>query len=164
MRTCEVLVLNFQFNSLSQENFRSFFSGFDSRLATRQPPVCVVHGGLAQMAERSLRMRQARGSMPLSSTPCALHMNSNLRFQAWLAQSVERTTLTVFDVLTNAVGCCDRVVAGSIPASGARSSVHGCVGTLLFKSQSAEKECPADPGSSPGEGDKQVHCYLRCPS
>jgi len=38
------------------------------------------------------------------------------------------------------------------------------VGTLLFKSQSAEKECPADPGSSPGEGDKQVHCYLRCPS
>ena len=83
------------------------------------------HGGLAQMAERSLRMRQARGSMPLSSTPCALHMNSNLRFQAWLAQSVERTTLTIFDVLTNAVGCCDRVVAGSIPASGARSSVHG---------------------------------------
>ena len=84
-----------------------------------------VHGGLAQMAERSLRMRQARGSMPLSSTPCALHMNSNLRFQAWLAQSVERTTLTIFDVLTNAVGCCDRVVAGSIPASGARGSVHG---------------------------------------
>ena len=36
--------------------------------------------------------------------------------------------------------------------------------TLLFMSQSAEKECPADPGSSPGEGDKQVHCYLRCPS
>ena len=91
-------------------------------------------------------------------------MNMNLRFQAWLAQSVERTTLTIFDVLTNAVGCCDRVVAGSIPASGARSSVHGCVGTLLFMSQSAEKECPADPGSSPGEGDKQVHCYLRCPS
>ena len=80
-------------------------------------------------------------------------MNMNLRFQAWLAQSVERTTLTIFDVLTNAVGCCDRVVAGSIPASGARSSVHGCVGTLLFMSQSAEKECPADPGSSPGEGD-----------
>ena len=88
-------------------------------------------GGLAQMAERSLRMRQARGSMPLSSTPCALHMNSNLRFQAWLAQSVERTTLTIFDVLTNAVGCCDRVVAGSIPASGARSSIRGCVGPLF---------------------------------
>ena len=51
---------------ISQENFRSFFSGFDSRLATRRSP--VVHGGLAQMAERSLRMRQARGSMPLSST------------------------------------------------------------------------------------------------
>ena len=68
MRTCEVLVLNFQFDSLSQGNFRSFFSGFDSRLATRHSPVCVVHGGLAQMVERSLRMRQARGSMPLSST------------------------------------------------------------------------------------------------
>ena len=140
MRTCEVLVLNFQFDSLSQENFRSFFSGFDSRLATRHSPVCVVHGGLAQMVERSLRMRQARGSMPLSSTPCALHMNSNLRFQAWLAQSVERTTLTIFDVLANAVGCCDRVVAGSIPASGARSSAHGCVGTLRFMSQSVPRK------------------------
>ena len=64
----------------------------------------------------------------------------NLRFQAWLAQSVERTTLTIFDVLTNAVGCCDRVVAGSIPASGARSSVHGCVGTLLFMSQSVPRK------------------------
>ena len=154
------------YHSRLARNFRSFFSGFDSRLATRHSPVCVVHGGLAQIAERSLRMRQARGSMPLSSTPCALHMNTNLRFQAWLAQSVERTTLTIFDVLANAVGCCDRVVAGSIPASGARSSVRGCVGTLpvLFMSQSAEKECPADPGSSPGEGDKQVHCYSRCPS
>ena len=113
---------------MSQENFRSLFSGFDSRLATR----AFKHGGLAQMAERSLRMRQARGSMPLSSTPCALHMNMNLRFQAWLAQSVERTTLTIFDVLTNAVGCCDRVVAGSIPASGARSSVRGGVGPLFM--------------------------------
>ena len=97
--------------------------------------------------------------MPLSSTPCALHMNTNLRFQAWLAQSVERTTLTIFDVLANAVGCCDRVVAGSIPASGARSSVHG-FGPTLHELQSAEKECPADPGSSPGEGDdkQQAHC------
>lgn len=112
--------------NIVQENFRGFviwvrLPACDS--ANGQP--LVVHGGLAQMAERSLRMRQARGSMPLSSTPCALHMNSNLRFQAWLAQSVERTTLTIFDVLTNAVGCCDRVVAGSIPASGARGSVHG---------------------------------------
>ena len=110
--------------NISQENFRGFviwvrLPAFDTATARG------AMGGLAQMAERSLRMRQARGSMPLSSTPCALHMNSNLRFQAWLAQSVERTTLTIFDVLTNVVGCCDRVVAGSIPASGARSSVHG---------------------------------------
>ena len=113
--------LSYKYHARKLQGF--LLTGFDSRLATRQPP--VVHGGLAQMVERSLRMRQARGSMPLSSTPCALHMNANLRFQAWLAQSVERTTLTIFDVLTNAVGCCDRVVAGSIPASGARSSVHG---------------------------------------
>ena len=55
--------------------------GFDSRLATGRHqsaslallPVIVVmlvvvyRGGLAQMAERPLCMRQARGSMPLSS-------------------------------------------------------------------------------------------------
>ena len=57
--------------------------------------------------------------MPLSST------EHERRFHAWLAQSVERTTLTIFDVLTNAVGRCDRVVAGSIPASGASRSVEG---------------------------------------
>ena len=79
-------------------------------------------------------------------------MNMNLRFQAWLAQSVERTTLTIFDVLANAVGCCDRVVAGSIPASGARSFVEWL--WVQFQ-QSAEKEFPADPGSSPGEGDNK---------
>ena len=109
------------------------------------------------MAERSLRMRQARGSMPLSSTPCALHMNSNLRFQAWLAQSVERTTLTIFDVLTNAVGCCDRVVAGSIPASGARSSVHG-FGPALHE-QSVRERMPGRPGFESRRGRQQVHGY-----
>ena len=83
MRTCEVLVLNFRLSS--QENFRvfDFATGFDSRLATgcamnprlAFPRICChcslwcVHpGGLAQMAERPLCMRQARGSMPLSST------------------------------------------------------------------------------------------------
>ena len=49
-----------------RKKLQGLVSGFDSRLATRRLP--VVHGGLAQMAERSLRMRQARGSMPLSST------------------------------------------------------------------------------------------------
>ena len=45
-----------------RKKLQGLVSGFDSRLATG-----VGSGGLAQMAERSLRMRQARGSMPLSS-------------------------------------------------------------------------------------------------
>ena len=140
------------FTLVSQETSGVSFLGSTPGLRLGIRPYVWCMGGLAQMAERSLRMRQARGSMPLSSTPCALHMNSNLRFQAWLAQSVERTTLTIFDVLANAVGCCDRVVAGSIPASGARSFVEWL--WVQFQ-QSAEKEFPADPGSSPGEGDNK---------
>ena len=93
VRTCEVLVLNFRLSS--QENFRvfDFAIGFDSRLATGcamnpRPRICsyllssmfvVVHpGGLAQMAERPLCMRQARGSMPLSST----HHNNTMATSA----------------------------------------------------------------------------------
>ena len=49
----------------TRKKLQGFVSGFDSRLAI---DASSVHGGLAQMAERSLRMRQARGSMPLSST------------------------------------------------------------------------------------------------
>ena len=106
------------------------------------------------MAERSLRMRQARGSMPLSSTPCALHMNANLRFQAWLAQSVERTTLTIFDVLTNAVGLLRSCGRGFNPRIGCKG-FRSWFWAPLFMSRVFEEECPADPGSSPGEGDNK---------
>ena len=51
----------------TRKKLQGLVSGFDSRLAT-----VFGSGGLAQMAERSLRMRQARGSMPLSSTPSRL--------------------------------------------------------------------------------------------
>ena len=64
MRTCEVLVLNFTQSYLARKLQEFLFwvrlPACDSCFRTR--------GGLAQMAERSLRMRQARGSMPLSST------------------------------------------------------------------------------------------------
>ena len=64
MRTCEVLVLNFTQSYLARKLQEFLFwvrlPACDSCFRTR--------GGLAQMVERSLRMRQARGSMPLSST------------------------------------------------------------------------------------------------
>ena len=167
MRTCEVLVLNFQFDSLSQENFRSFFSGFDSRLATRHSPVCVVHGGLAQMVERSLRMRQARGSMPLSSTRATFVAHEHEPPFPGLVSSVGRAhdsyDLRRSHERRRLLRSCGR---GFNPRIGCKEFSSWLCGhtTLLFMSQSAEKECPADPGSSPGEGDKQVHCYLRCPS
>ena len=149
---------------LTQENFRGFVSGFDSRLATRW--LLVVHGGLAQMVERSLRMRQARGSMPLSSTRATFVAHEHEPPVPGLVSSVGRAhdsyDLRRSHERRRLLRSCGR---GFNPRIGCKeSSSWLCGHTLLFMSQSAEKECPADPGSSPGEGDKQVHCYLRCPS
>ena len=74
---------------LSHENFRVLVFESGSTPDLRQDAVnlrlpslvlvlacvrCGVYpGGLAQMAERSLRMRQARGSMPLSSICAHAH-------------------------------------------------------------------------------------------
>ena len=131
-----------------------------------QPPVWVVRGGLAQMVERSLRMRQARGSMPLSSTRATLVAHEHEPPVPGLVSSVGRAhdsyDLRRSHERRRLLRSCGR---GFNPRIGCKEVQFMVVcGHTTLHEQSAEKECPADPGSSPGEGDKQVHCYFRCPS
>ena len=163
MRTCEVLVLNFTQSYLARKLQEFLFwvrlPACDSCFRTR--------GGLAQMVERSLRMRQARGSMPLSSTRATFVAHEHEPPVPGLVSSVGRAhdsyDLRRSHERRRLLRSCGR---GFNPRIGCKEFSSWLCGhtTLLFMSQSAEKECPADPGSSPGEGDKQVHCYLRCPS
>ena len=153
------------FTLVSQETSGVSFLGSTPGLRLGQPP--VVHGGLAQMVERSLRMRQARGSMPLSSTRATFVAHEHEPPFPGLVSSVGRAhdsyDLRRSHERRRLLRSCGR---GFNPRIGCKEFSSWLCGhtTLLFMSQSAEKECPADPGSSPGEGDKQVHCYLRCPS
>ena len=154
------------FTLVSQETSGVSFLGSTPGLRLAFARMCGAWG-LAQIAERSLRMRQARGSMPLSSTRATFVAHEHEPPFPGLVSSVGRAhdsyDLRRSHERRRLLRSCGR---GFNPRIGCKEFSSWLCGhtTLLFMSQSAEKECPADPGSSPGEGDKQVHCYLRCPS
>ena len=106
------------------------------------------------MAERSLRMRQARGSMPLSSTRATLVAHEHEPPVPGLVSSVGRAhdsyDLRRSHERRRLLRSCGR---GFNPRIGCKEFSSWLCGPTTLHEQSAEKECPADPGSSPGEGD-----------
>ena len=124
-----------------------------------RPPACDscfrTRGGLAQMVERSLRMRQARGSMPLSSTRATFVAHEHEPPVPGLVSSVGRAhdsyDLRRSHKRRRLLRSCGR---GFNPRIGCKE-FSSWFWAPLFMSRVFEKECPADPGSSPGEGDNK---------